>query len=164
MNPEVRTELAKAKAMPTVEARMAQITRLRNIAQSLQGGYGLGEAMSPQTFATHLYQAANELDSLGALVLDIELPPPPEPPNEDIADLRNREGWQLERVLELALKLASMSFSDDTTNPHAGDEADMYEDYLRDKVIEYADAIKARRAQEYADREDANARRDDDGT
>lgn len=49
------------------EARQVMIGRLRGMAESLDGGYGLGETTSPQALAVHLNQAANEIDDLGRL-------------------------------------------------------------------------------------------------
>lgn len=66
---------------------------------------------------------------------------------DDIHSLQSDEAYKIEKVVGLSLKLAATRYDDDT-KPETGWEGDLYEDALRDAIMEASGAINLRRAAE----------------
>lgn len=64
----------------------------------------------------------------------------------DVADLRNREAAEIEKVTKLSLLSAAERFDVAAEDP--GWQSDMYDDYLRDAIMDAAAAIINRRSAE----------------
>lgn len=72
------------------------------------------------------------------------MPLNPESDKIDPAELRSKEDVARDLVVRCALSLASHQFAEPAEDP--GWEAEYQEDMLRDAVVLYAQAIKARRS------------------